>query len=74
MPKRRGAIIVELVVQGWFHEFTPIKRDKRKKYANPVLFESQDGEWRITYPKQKGGTGPFKSRKQAENWYNNGGR
>ena len=81
--RRKGAITRHVVVQGWFHEFEPVKRDRRLKYKDPILFEMQeevDGKrWVLGYYTKSrknltGWTGPFKTKEEAIKWYNGGGR
>lgn len=80
----RGAILYEVVVQGWFHEFEPESRDKRVKYKNPILFKMKTPDkgkrWLLGYYHNRnknriyGWTGPFRSKAEAIHWYNAGGR
>lgn len=80
----KGAIVRQVVVQGWFHEFDPPKRDKRKKYADPIVFEMEKPDkgrrWLLGYYTNRkkgtiyGWTGPFKTKAEAIKWYNGGGR
>lgn len=80
---RRGSILRELVFPGRFHEFDPVKRDRRACYKDPILFEMEKAEagkrWLLGYYTNKrktlkGWTGPFKTKEEAIKWYNRGGR
>jgi hypothetical protein len=55
--------------------FEPIHRDKRKKYANPMVYREGPYKYWLMYKgNRKAKTGPFTSATKAKAWYNNGGR